>query len=348
MSLFEQLTELVTAQTSRLAPITLTVPNPTTPIFQLSKLIDHLTTTPIHPVYLPYLRFGALHAVRVTTVWAGLTKSRKGRVGVLQDLFGYLVMAWGGSTVVSLLLGQPPTWLVSPTPWLIYPTIYLLLIPTGLSRFFVSTCPAIIFTLLGAYADGVNRSTTISALPSLVGGSQIANANLWTYSLLSALAVVSGGLMVGLFGLAEDIWKIGVPGLFKGGVLGTLDAWGSVLVGIAYLALTRHSEEVSPLSNAFETILPQDVKHDSAKGVVSPAHARAIGALLFGTLLATRGLLLLWKGRKTNVPEMTNKTELVVFEEKESEVVKTPVQVRPDGKKATPRKSPRPSKPRTK
>ncbi|KAK8847366.1 hypothetical protein IAR55_005223 [Kwoniella newhampshirensis] len=349
MSLFEQLTELIAQQTSRLAPLTLTVPNPTTSIFQVSKLIDHLTTTPVHQVYLPYLRFGALHAVRVTTVWAGMIKGRKGKVGLLQDLFGYLVMAWGGSTVVSLLLGQPPTWLVSPTPWLIYPPTYLLLVPTGLSPYFIKTCPAIIFTLVTAYEDGISRSTTISALPTLIGASTNGlgtNANLWTYVLLSALAVTSGGIFVSLFGLNEDSWKIGVPGVLKGGVLGTLDAWGASLVGITYLALTRHTDSISPFSDVLDTILPQDVKHDSAKGVVSPAHGRAIGALLFGTLLAIRGIVVLWKGRRTSVPKVSKKTELLITEEKES-VVKSPVQVRPDGKRATPRKSPRPSKPKT-
>lgn len=254
--------------------------------------------------------------------------------------------------MVSLLLGQPPTWLASPTPWLIYPTAYLLFFRTGLSSHFLNTCPALIFTLVTAYEDGMNRSTTISALPALVRKSTNglgATADLWTYSLLSALAVISGGLLVGLFGLAEDNWKIGVPSVLKGGVLGTLDAWGAILVSVTYLALTRHTEQVSPLSDLFETILPQDVKHDSAKGVVSPAHARAISALLFGTLLATRGLLLLWKGRRTGVrAKVSKKTELAVTEEKETGVVKTPVQVRPDGKRATPRKSPRPSKTKTK
>lgn len=65
---------------------------PTAALEQTSNLIQHLTTTAVHP-YLPFARFPVLHAVRVAVIWSALTRGRgKGR-GYLQDLFGYLVMA---------------------------------------------------------------------------------------------------------------------------------------------------------------------------------------------------------------------------------------------------------------
>ena len=73
-------------------------------IQSITSLVDHLTTTTVHP-WFPYGKFAVLHAVRVSVVWASLTRGRKtrrgdigregrdaGKVGVLGDLFGYLVM----------------------------------------------------------------------------------------------------------------------------------------------------------------------------------------------------------------------------------------------------------------
>jgi hypothetical protein len=65
---------------------------PTAALEQTSNLIQHLTTTPLHP-YLPYARFPVLHAVRVAVVWYALTRGKGRGRGYLQDLFGYLVMA---------------------------------------------------------------------------------------------------------------------------------------------------------------------------------------------------------------------------------------------------------------
>jgi len=70
---------------------------PSAPIEALSSILA-LLTLPIHPL-IPYARFPVLHAVRVSLVWAGMTSARnkdpgvRKKVGVLQDLFGYLVVA---------------------------------------------------------------------------------------------------------------------------------------------------------------------------------------------------------------------------------------------------------------
>jgi hypothetical protein len=77
---------------------------PSAPIEGITTLLENLTT-PVHPL-IPYARFPVLHAVRVSLVWAGMTAARHGnvqgrkKVGVMQDLFGYLVVACE-STLVS-------------------------------------------------------------------------------------------------------------------------------------------------------------------------------------------------------------------------------------------------------
>ncbi|WWC59310.1 uncharacterized protein I303_101861 [Kwoniella dejecticola CBS 10117] len=365
MSLIQQLTDTLSTQISQLAPITLDVP--TSPVLQVSQFIHHVTTTPIHPVYFPYLRFGVIHAVRVTTVWASLTKGKKrdgDGNGRLADLFGYLVLAWGGSTVTTMILNQPPSWLISPTPWIIYPVVYTLLIPTGLSRYFVDTCPAILFNLLGACVDGMTRGTTITSLGSLISSSSLDGGqndlNLWTYVLLSALAISSGGLMVGTLGLNETTWRLGTPNLLKGGILNTLDAWGASLVGVLWLILTRQSSTLTPLSDLVESPLPREFKVSSAEGkgqVVDVAHARAICVIVLASLLATKAIILEVSSTgnpKKKVNKVDKKTELFILDADEdvneksssppkSKTIKSPVstRTREGSSKPTPRKSPR-------
>ncbi|KAK6903797.1 hypothetical protein I203_107303 [Kwoniella mangroviensis CBS 8507] len=353
MSLVDQLVGTI----STLAPITLSVP--TTPIFQVSRFIHHVTTTPIHPVYFPYLRFGVIHAVRVTTVWAGLKKGKK-RGGRLQDLFGYLALAWGGSTVTSLLLNQPPSWLISPTPWIIYPLIYTLLVPTGLSAYIVDTCPTLLFGIIGGFVDGMTRGTTITSLATLLSSSSIGSSaisldgsiNLWTYALLSLLAISSGGLIVGALSLNEDEWKLGTPGLLKGGLINTLDAWSASLVGLLWLTLTSQNSSLKPISELIQSSLPHELKSSTSSSssdekvavdILDVPHARAICVMVLGGLLATKAIILYVRGSKTKkVNKVDKTTELFILDEKDNEktkVVKTPVKV--GSSKPTPRKSPR-------
>jgi len=90
---------LLTSFTSRIANqtslySTLTLPLPLAPIHPLSALLEHITSKPVHEVYFPFLRFGAIHAVRTTTMWAAMTRGKdRGGVSRLQDLFGYLTLA---------------------------------------------------------------------------------------------------------------------------------------------------------------------------------------------------------------------------------------------------------------
>ena len=306
----QHLTEYIANQTSTLSPITLpplSLILPLAPISPIARLIQHVTTTPVHSTYYPYLRFGAIHAARVSIIWAGMTKGRKEKVGLVRDMIGYLTLAcefvfasheqhtvlmiWsgGGGTITSLLLSQPPSWLITPTPWIIYPPIYLLLGPTGLSDYIASTTPTPV-NIFGSYIDGMTRGTTIGSLPSLISTAGL-SSNAWTTAILGGIATCGGGWIASGLGMNADEWKLGMPSVLNGGLLDTLDLWAGMLVAILYAALSRSHEELEPISSYLAGVLPDDLVLLTAKtggAVVSTDIARAICVLVLGSLLCAR------------------------------------------------------------
>ncbi|OWZ33083.1 peptidyl-prolyl cis-trans isomerase-like 2 [Cryptococcus neoformans AD1-83a] len=218
----------------------------------VSDCVGSLLASPVHPALFPLPRFAVLHAVRVTLVWATLTKNTRRHKqhagGRMQDLFGYLVMGWAGNTTLSILLALPPSWLISPTPWLVYPLAYLLLIPTGISAWIVDHVPEVLVNTVGAAVDGLTRGVTIASIGTMVGASGKfpgPEVSAWTYTLLSALAVSSGGFVVSLFSLHEPSYRLSVPSVFRrgAGAWGTMDVWAAGLAGLGYWAMERLSVE---------------------------------------------------------------------------------------------------------
>ncbi|KAK1921531.1 hypothetical protein DB88DRAFT_67105 [Papiliotrema laurentii] len=338
MTVLQDITAYIANTTTTLSPINL----PLAPVTPLSQLLHHVTTTHVHPVYYPFLRFGAIHAARVTLVWAALTRGRKRTVPFFQDLFGYLVMCWGGGTVTSLLLSQPPSWLIDPTPWLVYPPIYLALVSTGLARFIVSTAPTLV-NLFGAYIDGITRGTTISALPSTLSASSPAIAeSLLATALISGITVSSGGWIVQAFGMHEDEWKVGKPTVLNGGVLDTLDLWSGALTGLLYATLTGSFAELDGARAVLALAIPDDLRAKRlGKGIVDTNTARAISVLVLGSLLAARVVTQAILGLRDRKPVTRVQTQEEIIEEltgEKVEVVKTPLDVQIGGTKVTPRK----------
>jgi hypothetical protein len=205
-----------------------------------------------------------------------MTKSkqaaRREKVGMMGDLFGYLMLCCkssfiklvnadpqgGGGTVVPMLLGQPPAWLLTSTPWFTYLPIYLLLVPTGLAEYFHSTCPALLYNVGGALIDGITRGTSICALPSAIAAARLP-ATAWTTAVLGGVAMTGGGFLVQLMGLHQEDWRLSMPTILKGGVLNTLDFWGGMLGAIIYAALLRRTDELAPLSKLLGHVLPADL-----------------------------------------------------------------------------------------
>ncbi|KAE8539108.1 hypothetical protein D1P53_005479 [Cryptococcus gattii VGV] len=192
----------------------------------LTAQISSLLASPVHAV-LPLPRFPIIHAIRVSILWAALTR-HKHRSGTLQDAFGYLVLAWAGNTTLALLLSLPPAWLVSPAPWIVYLLVYLLFIPTGLSPYIVDHVPQGV--TIGSIAGMLEASGKFHA------AAQGHEVSAWTYTLLSTLAISSGGFLVSLFNLHEASYHLSVPSVFRRGVgvWGTMDVWAAALAGLGY------------------------------------------------------------------------------------------------------------------
>jgi hypothetical protein len=96
MEQFDELLARISEAAGKLAPIpaleALSRARPLAPVLPLEHLLHHLTTAKVHDTYFPFIRFGCMHAARVAAAWAILTRSRA-RVGVLQDLVGFLTVA---------------------------------------------------------------------------------------------------------------------------------------------------------------------------------------------------------------------------------------------------------------
>ncbi|TXT08656.1 hypothetical protein VHUM_02784 [Vanrija humicola] len=274
-------------------PFELSLEAPLAAVPTVQTLVRHLQTTNVHP-YVPFARFGALHALRVGLAWAQMTRGRDGRVGVLADLLGFLVVAWGGGTLNSIIASQPPFWLVTPTPWGLYVAGYAALIPTGLAEFIASTLPALPLALLTAGLDGLLRGVAITLVPALTAAFVPPNARYGWFApvLLSAVATCGGGWIVQAFGLHKARWALGRPAVLDGGLLNTLDVWGAALTALLYLTLTGAYPTLRPLGSAFASSLPADLTGgDKAPGaLVSHDTARAIAVVFLTALFAARAL----------------------------------------------------------
>lgn len=129
-----------------------------------------------------------------------------------------------------------------------YPLVYLLLIPTGISAWIVDHVPEVLVNTVGAAVDGLTRGVTIASIGTMVGASGKfpgPEVSAWTYTLLSALAVSSGGFVVSLFSLHEPSYRLSVPSVFRrgAGAWGTMDVWAAGLAGLGYWAMERLSVE---------------------------------------------------------------------------------------------------------
>lgn len=92
------LIERIANASANLAPWT-ELPVGGTPVEPIRSLLQHLTTSNVHDVYCPYIRFGAMQAARAAIGWATLTRGRES-VSAVQDMFGYFVVSceWSSSS----------------------------------------------------------------------------------------------------------------------------------------------------------------------------------------------------------------------------------------------------------
>ncbi|CDZ98514.1 hypothetical protein [Phaffia rhodozyma] len=199
----------------------------------------HTLAQPFYPSVstLPVLL--VLHAIRTSVSWHHLRSPQTGSRGsVLQDLFGYWVLAFGGSTLVAILLREPSAWLTSPTILILYTTLYLLLenvLPTAIRLF----PPTALTTLLTVF-DSLYRSFSLLSIHTNLTGRSDSPIGLNPLAgpILSAINVSGGRALVSLFRLSDSEWTLQTPSMFTNGHLDSwvrlADTW-SAIAGISVL-----------------------------------------------------------------------------------------------------------------
>jgi hypothetical protein len=250
----------------------------------------------------------------------------------------------GGGTITSILLGQPPSWLISPAPWMVLPLAYALLIPTGMASYVTRTAPALFLNLVFAAIDGLTRGTTIAALAPALVSARVASTG-WTYTLLSGIAVSGGGFIVSLLGLHESKWTLAKPSILDGGILNTLDCWGAMLVAAVYSSLLRLHPELDVFATRILPWIPAKLvtlgpTEEQPAAAVHPEAGRAVCVLLLGLLLGGRAVIqaVVPKDKHTVASKKNNKKkEPAVMQKEEVTVVKSPA--KPERTKVTPRRS---------
>lgn len=168
--------------------------------------------------------------------------------------------------MTSVLLSTPPAWLLSPSPWIAYVSIYAVLVASGISQLIVNVVPAFILNFLLAGLDGLLRGTGSCGMASAAVSKGLPA---WSGIVLAPIATCGGGWLAQLLGIADGVPR--APSVLQGGVMGTLDVWGSMATAAIYLALSGAD---GPWTKSVKKI-------DSGS-------ARAVAIIFFACLFAAR------------------------------------------------------------
>lgn len=188
----------------------------------------------------------------------------------------------GGGTLVSLLLGSAPAWLVTPMPWLVYVAIYLATIPTRIASI-LSSAPALPLGLTLSLVDGMTRGVSVASMPALTEASPSTAGSWLAPAVLGAVATCGGGWIAQTLGLADSTWTMGRPAVLAGGLWATMDVWGAIVAGIAYSALDGRYPALKGVRPLVAEALPDDLE-------INTGVARAVAVLILAGLFAARTL----------------------------------------------------------
>ena len=181
---------------------------------------DLVWRTHIHEKLIPIAVLSVVHAVRISHGTRMLSGGIHGRLGLFQSIVLNLIVLFGSSCLLSLLLGMPSPLLMSPFAIALYTSVHTILYVSGLGTFFVQlhSKPSLArcFDLVLACIDAVCRTEGIVNL-GLVQVQRHANpviASSWFVQILAG-ALVSGGmpLIAATFHLHSPmgLWQMGTP-----------------------------------------------------------------------------------------------------------------------------------------
>ncbi len=214
--------------------------------------------------------------------WAGFTLCINPRCSELDSL-----TAGGGGTLVSILLGNPPAWLLSPVPWLVYVAVYLATIPTKIASV-IGSAPALPLGLVLSLVDGLTRGVSVASMPALTEASTKTAGSWLAPAVLGAIATCGGGWIAQTLGLAKESWAMGRPAVLGGGVWDTLDVWAAMLATVAYSALDGRYPALRKVRPLVTEALPDDLE-------INTGVARAVAVLIFAGLFAARALAIYFR-----------------------------------------------------
>lgn len=265
----------------------------------------------------PIAVLSLIHAVRISHGTRLLSGGTQSRLRLFQSLVLNLIVLFGGSTVVALLLGAPLPILISPLSVGFYSLVHAVLFFSGVGSALLRAhaSPLALAMDLGlAAVDAVCRSEAIANY-ALTQVKQHTNPAV-AHSLFAQLivgALLSGGvpLLVGVFHLNSPtgLWSFGTPPwVFNPSLLLYPDLLGGAVVPLVFLCLTTSGAEASssfaflqaaPVRQATTSILsrffavhPSIVDKEKPLGHIhslpylSQREAKAVSALVLYMILA--------------------------------------------------------------
>ncbi|KDN44253.1 hypothetical protein K437DRAFT_236630 [Tilletiaria anomala UBC 951] len=281
----------------------------------IASLNTYLLTTQLHPTLIPFPLLPCLHAARVSLAFRGIVAGARKRyslanggkeapkMGLLQDLGGFLIMAWGGSFIVYYLVHATPPQLLSIYPLLNYLGVHLLI---GCLLTMIKAPSAAMLDTALPLLDGATRAHSIVvglSLPSLVTKSSavsnpaaaFALTESWTFALLlGTISASGGGQLAGMLGVFNpDGWALSVPPFLRARTLiDCVDIWAPLLGAIAHQTFT--------LAHPVYVPVMQFLNAGKAQPMLSPTGAKALTTLVVAIAFAWRATMLHWTGDSTS------------------------------------------------
>ncbi|WFD28868.1 hypothetical protein MNAN1_003883 [Malassezia nana] len=217
----------------------------------------------VHPVYLPVAFLSIVHAIRVSHATRMLSGGPRAQLRLFQSLVLNLIVLFGSSTLLALLLGLPAPFVISPVAIVLYSSVHVLLECTGLGlvlvRFHAGATTGLLMDGILATIDAVCRTEAIAHM----GLAQIRRHTnpVVAQSLLVQLiagALISGGvpLIAATFQLHSPYghWQLVTPPWLQNATLLLYaDLWGGALAAAIMSLLTSGHVEtrfpwLSPLA----------------------------------------------------------------------------------------------------
>ncbi|WFD24911.1 hypothetical protein MEQU1_003617 [Malassezia equina] len=207
----------------------------------------------VHPVYIPVAILSVVHAVRISHATRMLSGAPRAQLSLFQSLVLNMIVLFGSSTLLAMLLAIPAPILLSPVAIVLYSSVHLILEWTGggltIVRLHTSASTGLVVDLILAAIDAICRSEAIANM----GLAQIRRHPnpLVAKSLLVQLisgALISGGvpLLAATFQLhsPQGHWQLLTPPWLRDvSLLMYADLWGGALVALVMSLLTSGDVE---------------------------------------------------------------------------------------------------------